>query len=50
MFFKDLFIFFEREKEHVNELGEGQRERDCQANSPLSTELDTGLDPMILGS
>jgi len=35
-----------RERAHVHEHGEGQREREreSQADSPLSAELDAGLD------
>ena len=42
----------ERQREREHEWGEGQRERnrESQADSMLSTEPDTGLEPTILRS
>ena len=48
--FKDLFIL-EREREQKNLKGnDGQRERESQADSVLSTEPEAGLDLMTLRS
>ena len=49
-FFKDLFIYLrERESTHVCMVGgtegEGERDRESQADSPQSMESDVGLDP-----
>ena len=47
-----LFIFLRegmREREREIET-ERQRQRESQADSMLSTEPETGLDPMTLGS
>ena len=41
--FKRLFIYFEREREQ-----KWGRERDCQVDSTLSTEPNTGLIPMTM--
>ena len=47
-FKKDLFNFFEREREQVRGGSEGERE--SQADSLLSVEPNIGLDPMTLRS
>ena len=53
-FFNDETFFlniFEREREREStSRGKGQKERESQAGSVLSTEPDTGLDPMSLES
>lgn len=45
--FKDFFIL---ERERAREGTEGEGERECQADSALSVELNSGLDPTTLRS
>ena len=49
-FFKDLFIYLEREGIHACAEGKGRGRRESQADSVLSTETDVGLDPRTLRS
>ena len=52
-FFLKISLFIgEREREKASEQveGGGQRERESEADSTLSTEHNVGLDPMILRS
>ena len=50
-FFKDLLIYFERERERTSRRGRSRgRERESQADSMLSMEPEAGLDPRILRS
>lgn len=47
--FKDLFIYL-REKEHVQVVGGGRREKENLKQTPVSMEPETGLDFTTLRS
>ena len=44
------FFFNMRERDREHKQGDGQRDRERAASSPLSGEPDVGLDPRTPGS
>lgn len=50
-YFLKMYLFAEKESEKVSKWGQGRdRERECQADSPLSAEPEVGISLMTLRS
>ena len=47
IFLKDFYLF-EKDREHVSKEGQREREKECKADSPLSTDHNVGLHPTTM--